>query len=95
MVSVLAFWIFIVSFNTIGYTSINQLSGLGKDNPFLVFCLSLIIFSIAGIPPLAGFFAKFYILYYALKSSLYMLAIASIICSMIGAFYYIRFVKIF
>ena len=74
--------------------NINNFSGLLKKNPFLAFSLGILLFSIAGLPPLSGFFAKLYILVAAVESKLYLLAFAGIFTSIISAFYYLRIVKI-
>lgn len=73
---------------------ISDLSGLGKSNPLLAAALLVFMFSMAGIPPLAGFFGKLYIFLAAVEAQLYALAIIGVITSVIGAFYYLRIVKI-
>lgn len=73
---------------------INDLQGLSKSNPLLAYTLAINMFSMAGVPPLAGFFAKFYLLFSGLESSFNILVILSILFSVISAFYYIRFIKI-
>ena len=80
---------------------ISSLSGLSKTNPIMAFSLTILMFSTAGIPPLAGFFSKFYILISAISHGLsstnheiFYAAIIAIIFSVISAFYYIRIVKI-
>lgn len=73
---------------------ISRLSGLSKTNPAMAFALAVLMFSSAGIPPLAGFFSKFYILSAAISRGLLFWAIAAIIFSVISAFYYLRIVKI-
>lgn len=73
---------------------IGDLQGLSKSNPLLAYTLTINMFSMAGIPPLAGFFAKFYILFSGLESSLNILVIICVVFSVISAFYYIRFIKI-
>ena len=73
---------------------ITDLAGLGKSNPALALTFTLILFSIAGIPPLAGFYSKFYIFLAAVDSSLYLLAIAGVLASVIGCLYYIRLIKL-
>jgi NADH-quinone oxidoreductase subunit N len=65
-----------------------------NTNPVLAITTALILFSMAGIPPLAGFSAKLFVFFSAMESSLYFLAIFSILTSVISAFYYIRLVKI-
>jgi len=73
---------------------IDDLAGLGRSNPLMGFILAMLMFSLAGIPPLAGFFAKWYVFLAAIQSGLYPLAIIGIVASVIGAFYYLRIVKI-
>jgi NADH-quinone oxidoreductase subunit N len=73
---------------------ISSLAGLAKTNPIMAFSLAILMFSTAGIPPLAGFFSKFYILKSAITFSLLPYAIIAVIFSAISAFYYLRIVKI-
>lgn len=73
---------------------INQLSGLSKTKPINAIVISILLFSLAGIPPLAGFFAKFYVLYAAISVELYYLAVFGVLSSVISAFYYLRIIKI-
>jgi proton-translocating NADH-quinone oxidoreductase chain N len=73
---------------------INDLQGLAKSNPLLAYTLALVMFSMAGVPPLAGFLAKFYIFFVGFESSFNILVIISILFSVVSAFYYIRFIKI-
>ena len=70
------------------------MSGLSKNHPMLSFSLLLILFSLAGIPPLAGFFAKFYVFMAVIKSEMYFLAITGLLSTVIAAFYYLRIIKI-
>jgi NADH-quinone oxidoreductase subunit N len=72
---------------------IADLSGLSRSNPALAFFLGLLMFSLAGIPPLAGFFAKYYVFLGAIKAGLYMLAVIGVVTSVVGAYYYLRIVK--
>lgn len=74
--------------------SLHEFSLLGKKNPVLALTFTIILFSMAGIPPLAGFCSKFYLFFAALSSSLYLLAFIGVITSVISCFYYIRFIKI-
>ena len=67
---------------------------LSKKNPILSLCIAIIMISLAGIPPFAGFFGKFYIFIAALKSGLIYLAILGVIASVISAYYYLRIIKI-
>jgi NADH-quinone oxidoreductase subunit N len=73
---------------------ISSLSGLAQTNLPLAFAFGALLFSLAGIPPLAGFFAKFYVLGAAVKAGLYPLAVIGVIASVIGAYYYLRIVKV-
>ena len=76
------------------YENIDDLSGLSKNHPLLSLCLLLILFSLAGIPPLAGFFAKFYVFKAVLEQSMYFLAIVGLLSTVVAAFYYLRIIKI-
>jgi proton-translocating NADH-quinone oxidoreductase chain N len=73
---------------------ISDLAMLGKSNPILAFTLTCTLFSMAGIPPLAGFCSKFYIFFSALNASLYFFAFLGVVTSVISCFYYIRLIKI-
>jgi NADH-quinone oxidoreductase subunit N len=73
---------------------ISDLSGLARSNPPLAFFLALLLFSLAGIPPLAGFFAKYYVFLGAIKAGLYPLAVIGVLTSVVGAYYYLLIVKI-
>ncbi len=86
--------LFMLKKNEKYHESIDDLSGLSKNHPLLSFCMLIILFSLAGIPPLAGFFAKFYIFMAVIKSSMYYLAVIGLLSSVIAAFYYIRIIKI-
>ena len=70
--------------------SIDQLAGLARTNPAMAFFLAMLLFSMAGVPPLAGFFAKFYVFLAAIKAGLYMLAVIGVLASVVGAYYYLR-----
>ena len=76
------------------YEEIDDLSGLSKNHPLLSLSLLVILFSLAGIPPLAGFFAKFYIFKSVLEQSMYFLAIVGLLSTVVAAFYYLRIIKI-
>ncbi len=76
------------------YEDIKDLSGLSKNHPVIAACFCLVLFSLAGIPPLAGFFAKFYIFKAVIESEMYLLAIIGLLSSVIAAFYYLRIIKI-
>jgi len=73
---------------------IDQLSGLSSTSPLMAFLLAMLLFSLAGIPPLAGFFAKFYVFLAAIRAGLYALAVIGVLLSVVGAYYYLRIVKI-
>jgi NADH-quinone oxidoreductase subunit N len=74
--------------------SIDQLSGLARTHPTMAFLLAMLLFSMAGVPPLAGFFAKFYVFLAAIKAGLYVLAVIGVLASVVGAYYYLTIVKI-
>ncbi|KAF1857363.1 hypothetical protein Lal_00044871 [Lupinus albus] len=76
------------------FESIEDLSGLSRTHPWLAFCLAAMMFSLAGVPPLAGFFAKFYVFAAAIKAGLVTLAVIGVVTSVVGAYYYLRIVKI-
>ena len=80
--------------NNAYYEDIEDLSGLSKNHPLLSLSLMIILFSLAGIPPLAGFFAKLYIFKSVLEQSMYFLAIVGLLSTVIAAFYYLRIIKI-
>lgn len=74
--------------------SIDDLAGLSRTNPWMAFALGMIMFSLAGIPPLAGFWAKFYVFLAAINAQLYVLAVVGVVTSVVGAYYYLRIVKV-
>ena len=76
------------------FEKIDDLSGLSKNHPLLSLSLLVILFSLAGIPPLAGFFAKLYIFKAVIEQSMYFLAIVGLLSTVIAAFYYLRIIKI-
>ena len=76
------------------FEKIDDLSGLSKNHPILAFSMMVILFSLAGIPPLAGFFAKFYIFKSVIEQSMYFLAIVGLLATVVAAFYYLRIIKI-
>ena len=76
------------------YEDIKDLSGLSKNHPVISVCMLILLFSLAGIPPLAGFFAKFYVFMAVIKAEMYTLAIIGLITTVISAFYYLRIIKI-
>ena len=86
--------IFMMKRKDIFYENIDDLSGLSKNHPLISFCLLVFLFSLAGIPPLAGFFAIFYIFMSVIKSEMYFLAIIGLLTTVVSAFYYLRIIKI-
>ena len=86
--------IFMMKREKVFYENINDLSGMSKNHPLLAFSFLIILFSLAGIPPLAGFFAKFYIFMSVIESELYALAIIGLVTTVVSAFYYLRVIKI-
>ena len=86
--------IFMMKRENVYYENINDLSGLSKNNPLLGLSFLIIFFSLAGIPPLAGFFAKFYIFMAVIEAELYTLAIIGLLATVVSAFYYLRVIKI-
>ena len=74
--------------------SIDQLAGLARTHPATAFFMAMLLFSMAGMPPLAGFFAKFYVFLAAIKAGLYVLAVIGVLASVVGAYYYLAIIKI-
>ncbi|MEK9900907.1 MAG: NADH-quinone oxidoreductase subunit NuoN, partial [Rhodospirillaceae bacterium] len=73
---------------------IDALAGLSKTNPYMALAIAVFMFSMAGVPPLAGFFAKFYVFLAAIEAGLYVLTVVGLLTSVVGAYYYLRIVKI-
>jgi len=73
--------------------TIADLAGMSRTHPTAAFFLAVLLFSLAGIPPLAGFFAKFYVFLAAIKAGLYPLAVIGVLTSVVGAYYYLAIVK--
>jgi NADH-quinone oxidoreductase subunit N len=73
---------------------IDDLAGLGKTNPRMALALLIFMFSMAGIPPLAGFFGKLYVFMAAIQAGLVTLAVVGVVASVVGAYYYVRIVKV-
>jgi NADH-quinone oxidoreductase subunit N len=73
---------------------IADLAGLARTKPLMAFFLAMLLFSLAGIPPLAGFFAKFYVFLAAIKAGLFTLAVVGVLASVVGAYYYLLIVKV-
>ena len=96
LVMTLAFFscLFMMRKKNVFYEDIQDLSGLSTKHPILSISLLIILFSLAGIPPLAGFFAKFYIFMSVIEQSMYFLAIVGLLSTVLAAFYYLRLIKI-
>jgi NADH-quinone oxidoreductase subunit N len=73
---------------------IADLAGLARTKPAMAFLLAMLMFSLAGVPPLAGFFAKFYVFLAAVNAGLYTLAVLGVLTSVVGAYYYLLIVKV-
>jgi NADH-quinone oxidoreductase subunit N len=73
---------------------IEDLAGLSSTNPVMATILTIMMFSLAGIPPLAGFWGKWYVFLAAVEAGLYPLAIIGVLASVVGAFYYLRIIKV-
>ncbi len=99
IITMFATFSFLIDLRTIEYPLstqvryIKEITTLGKINPFLATSLTLILFSMAGIPPLSGFFAKVFVLFIGIQSGAYNLVIFSVIMSSIACFYYIRIIQ--
>jgi NADH-quinone oxidoreductase subunit N len=73
---------------------VDDLAGLSSTKPFMAVVLTALMFSMAGIPPLAGFFAKYFVFVAAIQAKLYALSIIGVLSSVVGAYYYLRIVKV-
>ena len=73
--------------------NISDLSGISKKHPLLALALLIILFSLAGVPPLGGFFAKFYVFVAVLEHQMYALAIIGLLTTVMSAFYYLKILK--
>jgi NADH-quinone oxidoreductase subunit N len=90
LASLTAFAVFLSLQNSTGEYSLEILKGLSRKNPFMAFALVVAFLSLAGIPPLAGFFGKYFLFITAIKNGFLYLVIIAIINTMIGAYYYLR-----
>ena len=86
--------IFMMKRENVFYENINELSGLSKNHPVLSLSFLIILFSLAGIPPLAGFFAKFYVFMSVIEVKMYSLAVIGLVTTVVSAFYYLRIIKV-
>ena len=73
--------------------NISDLAGLARTHPTMAFFFAMLMFSLAGLPPLAGFFAKFYVFLAAINAGLFTLAVIGVLTSVVGAYYYLMIVK--
>ena len=80
--------------NGLALEKISDMSGFSKNNPVYAYALTALMFSMSGIPPLAGFFGKLFIFQAAIASQLYVLATLGILASVVSAYYYLRIVKV-
>jgi len=76
------------------FENISDFAGLSRTNPLLAFIFAMLLFSLAGVPPLAGFFAKFYVFIAAIKAGLFTLSVIGVLTSVVGAYYYLLIVKV-
>jgi NADH-quinone oxidoreductase subunit N len=74
--------------------NIADLAGLARTKPAMALLLAIMMFSLAGVPPLAGFFAKYFVFLAAIKAGLYTLALLGVLASVVGAYYYLAIVKV-
>ncbi len=86
--------LFMMRRNNKFFDELDDLSGLSKNHPVLSLSLLILLFSLAEIPPLAGFFAKFYIFVSVIEESMYFLAIVGLVSTVVAAFYYLKIIKI-
>ncbi len=73
---------------------ISDLAGLSKTSPFIAYCLAAFMFSMSGIPPLAGFFSKLFIFQAAVAAGHFYVAVIGVLASVVGAYYYLRIIKV-
>ena len=86
--------IFLMKRNGKYIEDIQELSGASKNHPLMSLSLLIILSSLAGIPPMAGFFAKFYVFMAVIESGMFTLAVIGLVTTVVSAFYYIRIIKI-
>jgi len=80
--------------NDTNVEQIEDLAGLSTTNPMMATAMTIMMFSLAGIPPLAGFWAKWYVFLAAIDAQLYWLAVIGVLASVVGAYYYLRIIKV-
>jgi NADH-quinone oxidoreductase subunit N len=76
------------------FENISDFAGLSRTNPVLAFIFAMLLFSLAGVPPLAGFFAKWYVFVAAIRAGLFTLSVIGVLTSVVGAYYYLSIVKV-
>ena len=86
--------LFMMKRNDEFFDNLEDLSGLSKNHPIVSLSMLILLFSLAGIPPMAGFFAKFYIFMSVIEESMYFLAIVGLVTTVVSAFYYLKIIKI-
>jgi NADH-quinone oxidoreductase subunit N len=86
--------ILLMRVNGANVENISDLAGLARSDGVMAFFLAMMMFSLAGVPPLAGFFAKWYVFSAAIQSGLYTLAVIGVLASVVSSYYYLRIVKI-
>jgi len=80
--------------NDLSTESISDLAGLSTNHPWLAYPLAILMFSMSGIPPMAGFFGKLMVFQAAIQSGLYVLAVLGVLTSVVAAYYYLRIIKV-
>jgi len=75
------------------FENISDFAGLSRTNPLLAFFFAMLLFSLAGVPPLAGFFGKWYVFVAAIRAGLFTLSVIGVLTSVVGAYYYLSIVK--
>src|SRR4029077_11690065 len=73
---------------------ISDFAGLSRTNPLLAFFFAMLLFSLAGVPPLAGFFGKFYVFIAPIKADQFPLAVVGVLASVVGAYYYLPIIRV-
>ena len=76
------------------FENISDFAGLSRTNPVLAFVFAMLLFSLAGVPPLAGFFAKWYVFVAAIRAGLFTLSVIGVLTSVVGAYYYLAIIKV-
>jgi len=90
--SIISFTVFMNVSNSTNSDSLNAFNGLGKRSPFMAFAMMVAILSLAGIPPMAGFFAKLFLFFLSIRGGHIWLVVGAVIASLVGIYYYLRFI---